>query len=140
MPGPSCRAQAPTGYRRAGSQALRVDLAERLIHAAFAERAHARAPVPMGAASCSIRRWPARWADHRQHAALLRQAGFRAAVPRPLAGDRPARPRRRCGTGARPRRWSRAARARNRWKAEGRSGPTPRPAASGAPAPLPRWR
>lgn len=79
--------EAPTGYRRAGPQALRVDLAERVIHAAFAERAHARGPRSHG------RRFMIDPALARSMGlgepgfiALLRQAGFRQIPPRPLAG------------------------------------------------------
>ena len=70
----------PPGYRRVGAQALRVDLAERLVHAAHKvrERASGRfvldpaLPRSMGLTTAS-------------YARLLRDAGFRAHVARPLA-------------------------------------------------------
>jgi ATP-dependent RNA helicase SUPV3L1/SUV3 len=95
--------EAPTGYRRAGPQALRVDLAERVIHAAFAERAHARGPRSHG------RRFMIDPALARSMGlgepgfiALLRQAGFRQ-IPRARWRGTGRPPRRSCGTGARPR-------------------------------------
>lgn len=71
----------PLGYRRAGSQVLRVDMAEKLLHAAHGVRQGHRGRRfvldPALARSMGL--------TTASYAALLRQAGFRAAVPRPLA-------------------------------------------------------
>lgn len=70
----------PPGYRRAGPQALRVDLAERLLHAAHGVRQGGRgrrfALDPALARSMGL--------TTAAYAALLRQAGFRAHLARPL--------------------------------------------------------
>ncbi|NKJ42610.1 helicase-related protein [Novosphingobium sp. SG720] len=70
----------PLGYRRAGPQALRVDLAERLVHAAHGTRqaTSGRRFVLDPALARSMGLTTA------AYAALLRQAGFRAQVPRAL--------------------------------------------------------
>lgn len=68
------------GYRRCGRQALRVDLAERLLRAAHDARE---------AGSKRFRLDPAlarsMGLDGASHAALLREAGFRVIMPRRLA-------------------------------------------------------
>lgn len=70
----------PTGFRRAGGQAIRVDMAEKLINAAHQTRTAARGrrffldpslARSMGLATAG-------------YAALLRAAGFRVIMPRPL--------------------------------------------------------
>jgi ATP-dependent RNA helicase SUPV3L1/SUV3 len=70
----------PAGYRRAGRQAIRLDMAEKLFRAAHEQRAGApgRAfrldpalPTSMGLTPASFQQ-------------LMRDAGFRAASPRPL--------------------------------------------------------
>jgi len=75
------RADVPAGYRRIGPQVMRVDMAEKLVHAAHAVRqaAHGRrfALDPALARSMGL--------TTAAYAALLRTAGFRAAMPKPLA-------------------------------------------------------
>ncbi|WP_125954268.1 helicase-related protein [Novosphingobium sp. MD-1] len=78
--------QIPVGYRAAGPQAIRVDLAEKLLQAAHRVRAAG------GAAGGRPRRFALDPALARSmglttasYAALLRAAGFRAWPPRPLA-------------------------------------------------------
>ncbi|WP_428332716.1 helicase-related protein [Novosphingobium sp.] len=72
---------APVGYRRLGDQALRIDLADRLV--AEAHRCRIGAPGwrvfldPAKARSMGL--------STVSYAALLRTAGFRVAMPRPLA-------------------------------------------------------
>lgn len=74
---------APVGYRRLGRQALRVDLADRLLGEAHQRRL--RAPGrrvyldPARARSMGL--------DTASYAALLRAGGFRVAMPRPLPAD-----------------------------------------------------
>lgn len=72
--------EVPAGYRRAGAQAIRVDLAEKLFRAAHEQRARANGrgfavdaalATSMGLAPDSFRQ-------------LMRDAGFRATEPRPL--------------------------------------------------------
>ena len=77
--------EIPVGYRAAGSQAIRVDLAEKLLHAAHRTRTE-------GAIGGRTRRFALDPALARSmglttasYAALLRAAGFRAWPPRPLA-------------------------------------------------------
>ena len=68
------------GYRRCGAQALRVDLAERLLHAAHRTRvAGDRLFVLEPATARSMGLTGA------SYAALLRSTGFRVTMPRPLA-------------------------------------------------------
>ncbi|KPF54180.1 MULTISPECIES: helicase-related protein [Novosphingobium] len=71
----------PLGYRRTGPQALRVDMAEKLLHAAHGVRqgAKGRRFVLDPALARSMGLSTAGYAN------LLRAAGFRAAMPRPLA-------------------------------------------------------
>ena len=73
--------QLPAGYRRAGRQAIRLDMAEKLFRAAHEQRAKsggkqftvdAALATSMGLAAESF-------------AALMREAGFRALEQRPLA-------------------------------------------------------
>ena len=78
--------EIPAGYRQAGSQAIRVDLAEKLLQAAHRVRAAG------GATAGRARRFALDPALARSmglttagYAALLRVAGFRAWPPRPLA-------------------------------------------------------
>jgi ATP-dependent RNA helicase SUPV3L1/SUV3 len=91
----------PVGYRRAGVQAIRVDMGEKLLHAAHQTRAAAPGRRfflnPALARSMGLATGG--------YAALLRAAGFRVIMPRPLAENaygppapplwewRPARPR-----------------------------------------------
>ncbi|WP_371432202.1 helicase-related protein [Novosphingobium sp.] len=77
--------KTPVGYRTAGSQAIRVDLAEKLLQAAHRTRTE-------GAIGGRTRRFALDPALARSmglttasYAALLRAAGFRAWPPRPLA-------------------------------------------------------
>jgi ATP-dependent RNA helicase SUPV3L1/SUV3 len=71
---------APAGYRRVGQQALRVDLAERLVQEAHRRR--------LGAPGARVFLDPARARSMglttASYAALLRTAGFRVIMPRPL--------------------------------------------------------
>ncbi len=76
----SGQAPTPLGYRRLGKQALRIDMAEKLLRAAHDARTAATRrnfvldpalATSMGLSAAS-------------HALLLRQAGFRAISPRPL--------------------------------------------------------
>ena len=76
----SSKATPPLGYRSLGQQALRIDLAEKLLHAAHGLRTSAgKAPfvidpamaVSMGLATAA-------------YAQLLRLAGFQPVMPRPL--------------------------------------------------------
>lgn len=73
-------ARALAGYRRAGRQGLRVDLAEKLLHAAHQVRTGTRGRRfyldPALARSMGL--------TTASYAALLRQAGFRAIMPRAL--------------------------------------------------------
>ena len=72
---------APLGYRRAGGQALRVDMAEKLLRAAHDTRIAARARRfyldPALARSMGL--------TTASYAALLRAGGFRVIMPRLLA-------------------------------------------------------
>jgi ATP-dependent RNA helicase SUPV3L1/SUV3 len=71
---------APVGYRQVGQQALRVDLADKLLQEAHRRRlgAHGRRVFldPSRARSMGL--------STASYAALLRLAGFRVAMPRPL--------------------------------------------------------
>jgi ATP-dependent RNA helicase SUPV3L1/SUV3 len=130
---PEATATVPLGYRRAGPQALRVDLAERLLHAAHGVRQGARgrrfALDPALARSMGL--------TTAAYAALLRQAGFRAHLARSLAENqagppapplwewRPARtasPAKAQGTGQ----------ARHKTRGQGQPPATPAPPATGA--------
>src|SRR5690606_40603097 len=70
----------PAGYRRAGGQAIRVDMAEKLFRAAHEHRAKggARTFAVDPALATSMGLLP----DNFRH--LMRDAGFRAADARPL--------------------------------------------------------
>jgi ATP-dependent RNA helicase SUPV3L1/SUV3 len=77
----ACSKQVSAGYRRAGRQAIRVDMAEKLFRAAHDARGRTRGrgfvldpalPTSMGLGEDSYR-------------ALMRDAGFRRAGPRALA-------------------------------------------------------
>ena len=72
--------EAPVGYRRVGQQALRVDLADKLLQEAHQRRLGAmRRKVfldPSRARSMGL--------STASYAALLRLGGFRVAMPRPL--------------------------------------------------------
>jgi ATP-dependent RNA helicase SUPV3L1/SUV3 len=74
---------APAGYRRAGNQALRIDMADKLLREAHAVRAargrRAFALDPARAISTGLR--PENFAQ------LLRLAGFRSLPPKPLPED-----------------------------------------------------
>jgi ATP-dependent RNA helicase SUPV3L1/SUV3 len=74
------RSTPPPGYRALGKQALRLDMAEKLVHAAHAARVAAgRRPLvldPARAVSTGL--------TTLSYAHLLRLAGFRAQVPRQL--------------------------------------------------------
>jgi ATP-dependent RNA helicase SUPV3L1/SUV3 len=74
------RAALPPGYRRLGDQAMRVDLAERLVRVAHDRRTAAPGRDfvldPALARSMGL--------SEANYAALLRLAGFRAVVPPPL--------------------------------------------------------
>lgn len=74
-------APLPPGYRRLGEQALRIDLAEKLLHAAHTVRAArgARPFVLDPALAVSIGLATA------SYARLLRLGGFTPIMPRPLA-------------------------------------------------------
>jgi len=84
---PAERRAAPTGYRRLGTQALRLDKAEALLRDAHGRRAAARGRPfmldPAGALKLGL--------TTRSYAHLLRLAGFRAIVPRAL-GEKVAGP------------------------------------------------
>jgi len=71
---------APAGYRRLGNEALRVDLAEKLLHSAHATRTAAKARRvfldPAVARSMNL--------STAAYAALLRASGFRVHMGRPL--------------------------------------------------------
>jgi ATP-dependent RNA helicase SUPV3L1/SUV3 len=71
----------PAGYRRAGSQAIRVDMAEKLFRAAHDARAKAPgrgfALDPALATSMGLK--------EENFLRLMREAGFRRSAPRPLA-------------------------------------------------------
>ena len=71
---------APAGYRRLGNEALRVDLAEKLLHAAHATRMGTKAKRvfldPAVARSMSL--------STAAYAALLRAGGFRVHMGRSL--------------------------------------------------------
>jgi ATP-dependent RNA helicase SUPV3L1/SUV3 len=71
----------PRGYRALGKQALRIDLAEKLLHKAHAVRAAAgnRSFVIDPALAISTGLTTASYAQ------LLRLAGFQPGMPRPLA-------------------------------------------------------
>ena len=73
----------PTGYRRAGSQAIRLDMAERLFRAAHAARSSGRSPDfridPALATSIGL--------APENYAQLMRGAGFTLQAPRKLARD-----------------------------------------------------
>ncbi|MFM5916428.1 MAG: helicase-related protein [Novosphingobium sp.] len=71
----------PHGYRRLGDQALRIDMAEKLLHAAHSVRsARGNRPFVLDPAlAVSIGLTTA------SYARLLRLGGFRPIVPRPLA-------------------------------------------------------
>ena len=74
-------AALPPGYRRLGDQALRIDLAERLLHSAHGVRV-TRGPRPFvldPALAVSI------GLSTGSYARLLRLGGFRPIVPPPLA-------------------------------------------------------
>ncbi len=75
------KAQAPPGYRALGKQALRLDMAEKLLRAAHEARVAAghKSFVLDPALAVSIGLATA------GYALLLRQAGFTVSVPRPLA-------------------------------------------------------
>lgn len=86
---PASRGPVPLGYRRAGDRFVRVDLAERLLHAAHQRRAR------WTDAGRARRRDSARFAldptlalsmglSTRAYAQLLRMAGFTASPPPPL--------------------------------------------------------
>jgi ATP-dependent RNA helicase SUPV3L1/SUV3 len=72
--------QLPAGYRRAGGQAIRVDMAEKLFRAAHEQRAKAngRGFALDPALAISMGLLP----DNLRH--LMRDAGFRASEPRAL--------------------------------------------------------
>ena len=74
------RREVPAGYRRAGGQAIRVDLAEKLFRAAHEQRARSNGRNftvdPALATSMGLS------AENFRH--LMRDAGFRANPPRPL--------------------------------------------------------
>ena len=83
MPATVDLAEPPVGYRRCGAQSLRVDLADRLLHAAHRTRAAALAASgslfvlePATARSMGL--------TGASYAALLRAAGFRVITPRRL--------------------------------------------------------
>jgi ATP-dependent RNA helicase SUPV3L1/SUV3 len=91
--------KTPVGYRTAGSQAIRVDLAEKLLQAAHRTRTE-------GAIGGRTRRFALDPALARSmglttasYAALLRAADS-ARGPAPAGEGAAGRPRRRCGTGA----------------------------------------
>ncbi|WP_179407572.1 helicase-related protein [Novosphingobium marinum] len=100
---PSGRTRTAPGYRKLGKQALRLDMAEKLLREAHGARvAKARKPFVLGSEKAvSMGLTPASYAQ------LLRLAGFRAMAPRPLPENacgppapvrwrwRPPRPRRR---------------------------------------------
>jgi ATP-dependent RNA helicase SUPV3L1/SUV3 len=83
MPPVRGEARAASGYRRAGKQWLRVDMAEKLLRAAHAVRVATRrkrfALNPELALSMGL--------TTASYAHLLRAAGFRPLVPRPLGED-----------------------------------------------------
>ena len=74
-------AAVPPGYRRLGDQALRIDIAEKLLHAAHSLRAPRQSKPftldPALAISTGL--------STASYARLLRLAGFRPIMPRPLA-------------------------------------------------------
>lgn len=74
------KAPVPPGYRRLGKQAMRIDMAEKLLRAAHEVRVAARGKAfmldPARAISTGLTTASYAW--------LLRIAGFRAIVPRPL--------------------------------------------------------
>ena len=79
MPATVDLAEAPVGYRRCGAQSIRVDLADRLLHAAHRTRAAGgRLFVlePTTARSMGL--------TGAGYAALLRAGGFRVTMPRRL--------------------------------------------------------
>jgi ATP-dependent RNA helicase SUPV3L1/SUV3 len=73
--------QAPAGYRKLGKQAVRIDLAEKLLLEAHAAR------TARGARSVVLDQALARsmGLTAESHTQLLRLAGFQPSVPRPLA-------------------------------------------------------
>ena len=74
------KSKAPPGYRAVGKQALRLDMAEKLLHAAHGLRSAGRGkPIvldPALAISMGL--------GTPSYAQLLRQAGFQPLMPRPL--------------------------------------------------------
>lgn len=81
------RRELPAGYRRAGGQAIRIDLAEKIIHGFHDQRAAAQ----IGGKERPHRRFSADLAlatsiglTRDNAIRLLGQAGFRANAPRPL--------------------------------------------------------
>ena len=83
------KAQPPPGYRRLGTQALRIDIAEKLLRSAHEAR--------MAAGGKGFVLDPARAVSTglttASYASLLRLGGFRAAMPSPLAEGRFGPPR-----------------------------------------------
>ncbi|MEM1195033.1 MAG: helicase-related protein [Pseudomonadota bacterium] len=90
------RKQVPAGYRRAGSQLIRVDLAEKILRSAFDERAAAseRRPVTQGQRKSRAPRFQINLAlavsiglDTGNAHRLLGSAGFRLQRSPPLAEE-----------------------------------------------------
>jgi ATP-dependent RNA helicase SUPV3L1/SUV3 len=78
-PGQFSPHKVPPGYRRCGAQALRVDLAERLLFAAHRRRVAGPGRVQLDPGMA--RGWGLSGASF---AALLHEAGFRVTMPRAL--------------------------------------------------------
>ena len=101
------KAQTPPGYRRLGSQGIRLDMAEKLLRAAHGAREAARGRAfaidPALAISAGLAT-PA-------YARLLRQAGFQPSMPRPLADGAYGPPAPACWRWRPPRREAEAARS-----------------------------
>lgn len=83
MPSVVAGTDAPPGYRRTGGQAVRIDLAEKLLHAAHRIRVSRRTPFPLDPAlALSMGLTTA------SYARLLREAGFRVMPMRSFPPDR----------------------------------------------------
>lgn len=75
------KAMLPPGYRSLGKQALRLDMAEKLVQAAHDQRLAQRGKAVMIDPALAVSMGLSTGA----HAQLLRHAGFRPLAPRPLA-------------------------------------------------------
>ena len=113
----------PAGYRRAGSQAIRVDLAEKLFRAAH-ERA--RAGAERRGASRSIRRWRPRWGCCPTTVRLLCARRASASSDARALAEGALRPARARAVGWRPPRKDRQPDAPGQPRAAPRAAPSPR--------------